>query len=217
MTKGPYEVKKLWGEKFGTKTGKFEFFSETLKKALEDHATKHNTTVDNVLEVTNYEARGELAFVPHYEPPRCWGDKSEYPFDLVDVKSRYNREGRSANLPFYNQFKVLDPGDKNWQDCIKINPVDAAGIGIADGDEVAVVSVVGEIKIKARLWEGVRPGTAVKTYGNGHWAYGRFASDYANLKETGGNNNEVMPDDYDRISGATARNGGFTGVKIVKI
>lgn len=217
ITKGPYEVKKLWGGKFGTKTGKFEFYSETLKKALQDHATKHTTTVDVVLQETNYEARGELAFVPHYESPLRWGDKSEYPFDFVDVKSRYNREGRSANLPFYNQFKVLDPGDKNWEDCIKINPVDAAGIGIADGDDVAVISVVGELKTKARLWEGVRPGTAVKTYGNGHWAYGRFASDYAHLKETGGNNNEVLPDDYDRISGSTARNGGFTGVKIVKI
>jgi hypothetical protein len=66
------------------------------------------------------------------------------------------------------------------------------------------------------LWEGVRPGCIAKTYGGGHWAYGRFASDYANLTETGGNNNEVLPDDYDRLSGSTARNGGFAGVKIEK-
>ena len=33
----------------------------------------------------------------------------------------------------------------------------------------------------------------------------------------GGNNNEILVDDYDRLSGATARNGGFTGVKIVKV
>ncbi|MDP3641817.1 MAG: molybdopterin-dependent oxidoreductase [Bacteroidota bacterium] len=216
VTKGPYIVKKLWGGKFGTATGKFEFYSETLKKALGDHAKKHNTTIDVVLKETNYEARGELAFVPHYEQPYRWGDKLEYPFDFVDVKSRFNREGRSANLPISKQFQVLDPGDLNWEDCIKINPVDAASIGIIEGDRVLVKSVVGELKTKARLWEGVRPGTVVKTFGSGHWAYGRFASNYDKLEEIGGNNNEIMPDDYDRISGSTARNGGFVGVKITK-
>jgi len=33
----------------------------------------------------------------------------------------------------------------------------------------------------------------------------------------GGNNNEILPDEYDRISGSTARNGGYVGVKIEKI
>ena len=32
----------------------------------------------------------------------------------------------------------------------------------------------------------------------------------------GGNNNEILVDDYDRLSGATARNGGFTGVRVEK-
>ena len=33
----------------------------------------------------------------------------------------------------------------------------------------------------------------------------------------GGNNNEIMPADYDRLSGSTARNGGFTRVRIEKV
>ena len=32
----------------------------------------------------------------------------------------------------------------------------------------------------------------------------------------GGNNNDILVDDYDRLSGATARNGGFTGVRVQK-
>jgi hypothetical protein len=32
----------------------------------------------------------------------------------------------------------------------------------------------------------------------------------------GGNNNEILVDDYDRLSGSTARNGGFTGVQVSK-
>ena len=61
----------------------------------------------------------------------------------------------------------------------------------------------------------MRPGTAAKCYGQGHWAYGRVAArDYAKAAPRGGNNNEILVDDYDRLSGATARNGGFTGVKV---
>jgi hypothetical protein len=56
-----------------------------------------------------------------------------------------------------------------------------------------------------------------KCYGQGHWAYGRVATkDFAKAIPLGGNNNEILVDDYDRLSGATARNGGFTGVRIQK-
>ncbi len=216
LTKGPQTMKSKWGGNFGTATGNFEFYSETLKHALEDHAAKHGTDVDTVLSLCNYEASGELAFVPHYEAPLRWGDVETYPLEFIDIKSRFNREGRSQNLPWYYQFKKLDPGDENWQDTISIHPSDAAAYGIADGDAVIVSSMTGSLTTTAKLWEGVRPGCVAKTFGGGHWAYGRFASDYANLAETGGNNNEVLPDDYDRISGSTARNGGYVGVKIEK-
>ena len=217
VTNGPKTVKSLWGGNFTTVSGKFEFYSETLKKALEGHATKHSTDVDTVLSECNYEAQGELAFVPHYEAPYRWGDRETYPFDFIDTKSKYAREGRSQNVPGFYEFKSLDPGDNNWDDVIRINPADATNLGISNGDEVKVTSITGSLTTRAKLWEGTMPGTVAKTFGGGHWAYGRFASDYANLKETGGNNNEILPDDYDRLSGSTARNGGFVGVKIEKV
>ncbi len=215
LTKGPQTMKSKWGS-FKTETHKFEFYSDTLKKALQGHATKHETDVDTVLSLCHYEASGELAFVPHYEAPLRWGDVETYPLDFIDVKSRFNREGRSQNVPSYYQFKKLDPGDSNWKDSISINPVDATALGIADGDAVVVSSITGSFVTEAKLWEGVKPGCVAKTFGGGHWAYGRFASDYTNLAETGGNNDEVLPDDYDRLSGSTARNGGYVGVKIEK-
>ena len=69
---------------------------------------------------------------------------------------------------------------------------------------------------KLRLWEGVRPGTVAKCYGQGHWAYGRVATTEYLKAPRGGNNNDILVDDYDRLSGATARNGGFTGVRVQK-
>jgi anaerobic selenocysteine-containing dehydrogenase len=213
-----YSFKKGWGGKFATATKKFEFYSETAKKGLEEHAKKFNTTVDDILGVSGYVARGELAFVPHYEPPKRHGSLAQYPFTFVDYKSRLNREGRSANLPWYQEFKKVDPGDVSWDDVIKMNPADGQRLGLKSGDMVKVASPAGAITVKLKLWEGVRPGTVTKCYGQGHWAYGRVAAkDYAKAVPRGGNNNEILVDDYDRLSGSTARNGGFTGVAVTKV
>ena len=123
MFSGPkYTLKKGWGGKFATATKKFEFYSETLKKGLLEHAKKYETTADDILAVSGYVARGELAFVPHYEPPKRHGSVADYPFTFIDYKSRLNREGRSANLPWYQEFKKVDPGDVSWDDVLKMNP-----------------------------------------------------------------------------------------------
>ena len=212
-----YSFKKGWGGKFATATKKFEFYSETAKKGLAEHAKKFETTIDDILAVSGYVARGEQAFVPHYEPPKRHGSVAEYPFDFIDYKSRLNREGRSQNLPWYQEFKKTDPGDVSWDDVLKMNPADGVKLGLKSGDMVKISSMAGSIVTKLKLWEGVRAGTVTKCYGQGHWAYGRVAAkDYARAQPRGGNNNEILVDDYDRLSGATARNGGFTGVRIQK-
>lgn len=214
----PYKYKSHWGGKYKTETGKFEFYSETLKKALGGHAEKHKIDIDKVLEESNYTARGELAFVPHYEPPHRNGDMNEYPFVFIDYKSRLNREGRSQNCPWYYEFKHVDPGDVSHQDSLKINPKDAKKLGIKDGDKVRISSMGGSGECVAHLWEGVRPGTVAKAYGQGHWAYGRTAAaDYAKAKERGVNNNTIIPWDIDRLSGSNARNGGHAVVNIEKV
>ena len=101
---------------------------------------------------------------------------------------------------------------------LKINPKDAAKLGIKDGDKVKMTSVTGSYDLKASLWEGLRPGTVTKCFGQGHWSYGRVAA--LNVKKgiaRGVNNNEIMPFDTERLSGSNVRNGGFTGVRIEKI
>ncbi len=186
----------------------------TIATTTAANVPRWNKTVDELMDSCNYTARGELAFVPHYEPPLRFGNKTDYPLTFIDTKSRFNREGRSQNNPLYYQFKKLDPGDVNWDDIIRINPIDAANLGIKTGDMVKVTSEYNPttgIKVKAMLYEGVRPGTVAKTFGQGHWAYGRFAS------KLGANNNEILPAVTERLSGSNARNGGFCGVKIVKV
>jgi anaerobic selenocysteine-containing dehydrogenase len=211
-----YKYKKNW-DAFKTETKKFEFYSETLKKTLTLFADKHKTSIDDVLKASGYEARGELVFVPHYESPKRHGSEKDYPFTFIDHKSRLNREGRSQNTTWYHEFKKVDVGDKSWDDVAKINPIDAKKLGVKNGDKIRLSSVNGSILATARLWEGVRPGTVAKCYGQGHWAYGRVAAKEYGKTARGGNNNELMPSDFDRLSGSTARNGGFTGVRIEKV
>ncbi|MBC8208210.1 MAG: molybdopterin-dependent oxidoreductase [Desulfobulbaceae bacterium] len=214
----PYKYRSQWGGKFKTVSKKFEFYSETLKKALKGHAKKHNVSVDTVMAKSNYTARGELAFVPHYEEPFRNGDMKKYPFTFVDYKSRLNREGRSQNAPWYYEFKHVDPGDVGNQDSLKINPVDAKKLGIRDGDQVRITSMGGSGVCTARLWEGIKPGTVAKSFGQGHWATGdTAAADFKNGVERGFNNNTIIPWDIDRLSGSNARNGGQAVVNIKKV
>lgn len=211
---GPIEFGKTWSN-LKTVSKKFEFFSETLKLALQSHADKHTTTIDDVLTQCNLTAQGDLAFVPHYEPPLRIGSKAGYPLDFVDYKSRLNREGRSSNLTWYHEFKKVDPGDVQWDDVIKLNPADAAALNLKDGDKVSVNSETGSLKASVKLWPGIAPGVVTKCFGQGHWAYGKVASmDYHTAAPRGGSNNELLPAEYDRLSGSSARNGGFFGVRI---
>jgi anaerobic selenocysteine-containing dehydrogenase len=82
---------------------------------------------------------------------------------------------------------------------------------------VRVISSTGEIVVRLKLWEGVRPGTVAKCYGQGHWAYGRVAAaDFRRRRARGGNNNVILPPEYERLSGSTARHGGAARVKVVR-
>lgn len=115
------------------------------------------------------------------------------------------------------EFKKCDAGDRSWGDVLKINPTDAKALGLKDNDLVEISSPVGTIVTEVKLWEGVGPGTVAKAYGQGHWAYGQIAAKEYGKTPRGGNNNEILVDDYDRLSGTSCRNGGYTRVSIKKV
>jgi len=211
----PYAFKKRWSH-MKTATKKFEFYSETLKVALGKHAKKHHVEVDDVMEATGYLARGEKVFVPHYEPPFRYGDEKEFPMLFVDHKSRLNREGRSANLPWYQNNIDIDPGARKNADVAKFNPIDAEALGIKDGDTVRITSIQGSITCEASLFEGVRPGTVAKAFGQGHWAYGRVASEKFGETPFGGSNNEILPPVFEQLSGSSAFY-GQVGIRVEKV
>ena len=222
LAKGIWETGPVQGRRVGetpsplpTPSGRFELESGALRRAFEDHALRYGVDPTDASALLGYEARGRKSLVPHYEPPVREGNEREFPFIFSQHRSIANLEGRSANAPLYHKLKRLDPGDEPGDDVVKINPIDMERLGLRSGDAVRVSSPEGSIVVRAKAWDGALPGVVVKCYGQGHWAYGHVASrDFEQGVSRGGNNNEIVPPEWERASGATARHGGLVRVRI---
>jgi len=222
LAKGIWETGPVQGRRVGetpsplpTPSGRFELESGALRRAFEDHALCYGVDPTDASALLGYEARGRKSLVPHYEPPVREGNEREFPFIFSQHRSIANLEGRSANAPLYHKLKRLDPGDEPGDDVVKINPIDMERLGLRSGDAVRVSSPEGSIVVRAKAWDGALPGVVVKCYGQGHWAYGHVAScDFEQGVSRGGNNNEIVPPEWERASGATARHGGLVRVRI---
>lgn len=222
LAKGFWETDPVRGRQKGeassplsTPTGRFEFESGALRRAFEEHARRFGLDPEGAAASLGYGACGRKSLVPHYESPVRKGSESEFPFVFSQHRSIVNLEGRSANAPLYHKLKRLDPGDEPGDDVVKIHPSDMERLGLRSGDMVRMSSPEGSIVVRAKAWDGTRPGVVVKCYGQGHWAYGHVAArDLEQGVPRGGNNNEIIPAEWERASGATARHGGLTRVRI---
>jgi len=57
-----------------------------------------------------------------------------------------------------------------------INPQTASKLGIKNGDEIKIISPIGEKKTKCYVYEGVHPDVVAIAKNAGHWEMGRYAS-----------------------------------------
>jgi thiosulfate reductase / polysulfide reductase chain A len=183
-----------WKKRFKTPSGKFEFYSQAMEQGLKEFSKKSSKDLDQILKELKIEARGDAAFLPHFEEPRSMAEEKEYPFHLIDYKLMTTAEGRGANQPFLQE--IFGPHLKErWDSWVEMNPETARVSGIADGDIVWVESPKGKVKTKARLFPGVHPGCVHIPYGQGHRAYGRWA------KGRGINPNDLLVREYDHLGG----------------
>jgi len=183
-----------WRKKFNTPSGKFEFYSLTMERGLSELAKKESKDINSILKVLKIEAKGDKAFLPHFEKLRLIGDEKDYPLHLIHYKLMTTAEGRGANQPYLQE--IFGPHLKEkWDSWVEINPETAQTMGIQDGDLVWIESRVGKVKAKARLFAGTHPGCIHIPYGQGHRAYGRWA------EGRGINPNDLMVRDYDYLGG----------------
>lgn len=189
VNSGAYKFK--W--EFDTPSKRFEFYSDNLKELFE----KLKVT-EKDLDTYYIKARGDLVYVPHYETPIFIGDKTTYPLSLVSYKNALNQEGRSQNAPWAQELYLSPLHGEAWTNFAEINPETAKKFGIADGDTIFIESQVGKIKARVKLFEGVHPEIVAMCFGQGHWAYGKWA------KDKGSNPNEITGVMYEHITGMSA-------------
>ena len=143
---------------------------------------------------------------------RLGKDLEEYSPELsANVEKKQNILGQtSVTIDSYQKQGEVSPYYAE-----KGDPLFEKLQAIIDGD--LVLDNLKTDIVEVKLWEGVGPGTVAKAYGQGHWAYGQIAAKEYGKTPRGGNNNEILVDDYDRLSGTSCRNGGYTRVSIKKV
>jgi anaerobic selenocysteine-containing dehydrogenase len=108
-------------------------------------------------------------------PPEFAGSSDAYPFVLHPYLSTALGDGRSANLPWMQEFP--DPNTSVvWGSWAEINPATAGRLGLQEGDLVAVESPNGQITVPLFLYPGIRPDVIAVPIGQGHRNYGRYAT-----------------------------------------
>ena len=184
-----------WDKIFQTPSGKFEFYSLTLKQLLAER--RKGPSEDGT----------DQACLPHFEPPRFAGGGEQYPFHLNVIRLMPLAVGRNCNQPFLQE--ILDPHlGMRWGSWVEINPQAAEPLGIGDGDLVWLESPVGKIKVQARLTPGAMPDVVSIPANLGHAAYGRWA------KDIGVNPMHIVANEHDGLAGFSAF--GATRVRVAK-
>ncbi|MGE5109694.1 MAG: molybdopterin-containing oxidoreductase family protein, partial [Acidobacteriaceae bacterium] len=115
---------------FATKSGKIEFYVESL--------------VPYQQETCDYKEPVEAS-------PRNPLFK-KYPLVFLSTHTRFRTHSQYANLPWLKEI------NNNGEGFLEINPVDAAARGLGSGDIVRIYNDRGEMKVRARLTEGIKPG-----------------------------------------------------------
>jgi anaerobic selenocysteine-containing dehydrogenase len=114
---------------------------------------------------------------------------------LVTPKQALHAEGRGHNIPMVIAHLQPVVGGRG-EAFVEINPKVAKAKGIPDGAWVRIKSSAGEIRVRCRHFEGVRPDTLVLPMEYGHWAAGRWSR-----QVPGGHSGEVTVNQSDRITG----------------
>lgn len=191
--------------RFDTPTGRFEFFSTPMELAVNDLAQGRSQEL--ALQDLGIRAKGDEAFMPHYEATTTAVDREEYPlrmmpYELINLSSDW------LPNPPYLKKTLFDHQLMKNESFAEINPKTAAEHNLQQGDRVIIQSPKGEVRVRVNLFEGAMPGVVYLPLGLGHTAY----DDYQ--RGQGANPNELMDGGKDPLSGQSVW--WDTHVRIIK-
>jgi len=158
-----YEYRR-WERAFQTPSGKFEFYSQALEKLTPAGQTRGKSS--------------DSVFLPYYEAPSWQGEESLFPFYLNVFEPLTFSALLNSNQPYL--YEHITPHlPVQWQSWVEIHPEQAHKLGIKEDDWVWVESVLGKIKIKAKLYSGTLPEVVSIPLGLGNGGNGRWSLEKA--------------------------------------
>jgi anaerobic selenocysteine-containing dehydrogenase len=193
---GPYEHGNA-ERTYRTASGKFEFVSSLMKQRLTAVADAEGIDVDKLVAELEIEARGQKVFMPHYESPSTTADDGSFPLYLNSYKTMTRADGRGTNQPWLQECYGVQ-FDEFWDSWVEIHPDIARTDGILDGQMIILESEIGELKVKARVFDGATRNVVNMPFEYGHLAGGHWA------KDLGVNPNEIAGAVHDRLSGVVS-------------
>jgi anaerobic selenocysteine-containing dehydrogenase len=182
-----------WENIFKTPTGKFEFFSSRIELAVKN-AAKEGGSLTAGLKDMGIRARGDEAFMAHYEEPPSGEDKKNYPLLMVPY-GLINLSSTWSPSPPYLYKTVFDHQLFKSESFADINPDTALEYNLRQGDRVIMESPAGKARVRINLFEGAMPGIVYLLFGLGHTGYDVFQRD------KGVNPNKIVDPGEDAVSG----------------
>ncbi len=133
------------------------------------------------------------------DPYPVYVERSVLPDDEYPLNVTHSKLSMHCNIVTQNNPYLMEIVGENW---VEIQTTDALKYGITDGSTVVVESPKDNITIKAKVVEGLVPGTVCIRHGHGfgHWAMGSVA------KGKGAHSNVLMDRHTSPISGANCYN-----------
>jgi anaerobic selenocysteine-containing dehydrogenase len=104
-----------------------------------------------------------------------YANTEDYAYTLIAYEHATLGFGEQANLPALQELPDAMTSVM-WGSWVEINPKTAEALGIKDGDTIEVETPHGSLRAPAVIYPAIRPDTIAMPYGQGHTAYGRYAS-----------------------------------------
>ncbi len=165
---------------FRNKSGKFEFFSQTLYDYFSNDKGRA-------------EEEFNLAFVPHYDPPAFLQENKVFPYSLIVFPQLSNYNGTGSRSGLVQELSAIYSREF-WNSWVEIDPYTAGEFGLNDGDGIALISATGRIPVRVKIVPTLMPGVLAMPLGQGHEIPGE--------EKIGQNPMEIVDKEIDSVSGA---------------
>jgi len=162
-----------WKRVFSTPSERFEFYSLTAQKFLNDlEGMDRDLALQRTILPVNMES-ADAACLPYVNQEATKGNPILYNLEVHPYPIPILNGLTHTNQPWLQDITGFHLY-KHWHTWVEIHPETAHEMGVHEGDWVMVESQHGKIKAQVKFFEGAMPGVINLPVGLGHTSGGRW-------------------------------------------